>query len=141
MWWPALHTTVQLRYSVSEGTLLPPSLFLIFSLDIAFFFKTDICLSKTTFWLHKLHIVSTLCFWIFSLSLWCLCLWERAKIDMSFFKVSLQEYAWKCLCMHHLYLTKSVCPYDRDCIQKHCGTRPGSEYLYNARFKWSLECQ
>ena len=39
MWWPALHTTGQLRYIVFEGRPLPPSLFLIFSLNIGFFSK------------------------------------------------------------------------------------------------------
>lgn len=77
-----------------------------------FFFKTHTCFSKTIFRLHKLYIVFALCFWVFSLCLCCLCLWERVEFGLSFFKVSLREYAWKCLCMHHLYLTKSVCPYD-----------------------------
>lgn len=49
MWWPALHTTVQLKYSVSEGTLLPPSLFLIFSLDIAFFSKLSFAYPRQLF--------------------------------------------------------------------------------------------
>lgn len=66
MWWPALPTTGQVRYSVFQGTPLPPSLFLIFSLNIAFFFKTNTCFSKTTCRLHQLYIVFALCFWVFS---------------------------------------------------------------------------
>lgn len=140
MWWSALHTTVQLRYSVSEGTLLPPSLFLIFSLDIAFLSKLTFAYPRqlfdcTSFTLSLLSASES------SVYVCGVSACESVLKLTSFFKVSLQEYAWKCLCMHHLYLTKSICPYDRDCIQKHCGTRPGSEYLYNARFKWSLECQ
>lgn len=46
MWWPALPTTGQLRYSVFEGTTLPPSLFLIFSLNIAFFSKLTLAFPR-----------------------------------------------------------------------------------------------
>lgn len=85
MWWPALHTTGQLRYGVFEGTLLPPSLLLVFSLNIAFFQNSHLIFQET----FGLLSVSESSVYACGVSGWESVL----KLAYCFYKASLQEYA------------------------------------------------